>query len=134
MLNYLAPDVSVTGACPSSATIVGWIELSSQGIMTSISVSKAAQFSLRLGCTRSYLFPSTGYPHLTKLLKDTESVRIHCKNSVNYVLNNSEIMLQPWLLSNIVDTITSKVPEGLYEYVVLERAGLRIGFIGLIEE
>ncbi|KLO14900.1 Metallo-dependent phosphatase [Schizopora paradoxa] len=54
-----------------------------------------------------------GYPHLTNLLKDT-----------NF----------PWLLSNVVDTDTSTVPAGLHEYFVLERAGVRIGFIGLIEK
>lgn len=54
-----------------------------------------------------------GYPHLTTLLKDT-----------NF----------PWLLSNVVDVNTSTVPEGLHEYFVLERVGVRIGFIGLIEK
>ncbi|OCH95318.1 Metallo-dependent phosphatase [Obba rivulosa] len=54
-----------------------------------------------------------GYPHLSKLVQDT-----------NF----------PWVLSNIVDTTTSRVPEHLLEYVVLERAGVRIGFIGLVEK
>ncbi|KAF9532356.1 Metallo-dependent phosphatase-like protein [Crepidotus variabilis] len=54
-----------------------------------------------------------GYPHLTNLIKDT-----------NF----------PWLLSNIIDTRTSTVPKHVLEYLVLERAGLRIGFIGLVEE
>ncbi|EMD38646.1 hypothetical protein CERSUDRAFT_113824 [Gelatoporia subvermispora B] len=54
-----------------------------------------------------------GYPHLSKLILNT-----------NF----------PWLLSNIVDTATSRVPEHLLEYVVLERAGIRVGFIGLVEK
>ncbi|KAF5384466.1 hypothetical protein D9757_006409 [Collybiopsis confluens] len=40
----------------------------------------------------------------------------------------------PWLLSNIVDENTGKVPETMKELYVLERAGVRIGFIGLVEE
>lgn len=42
--------------------------------------------------------------------------------------------MQPWLLSNIIDSSTSKVPEFLHEYKVFERAGVRIGVIGLVEE
>ncbi|KAF7322681.1 25S rRNA adenine-N(1) methyltransferase [Mycena chlorophos] len=40
----------------------------------------------------------------------------------------------PWLLSNILDTDTSTVPAGLLEFVVLERQGIRIGVIGLVEK
>ncbi|KAL0071665.1 hypothetical protein AAF712_001522 [Marasmius tenuissimus] len=54
-----------------------------------------------------------GYPHLSNLVQDTSF---------------------PWLLSNIVDTTTSKVPEHLKEFVILERAGIKIGFIGLVEK
>ncbi|KAF9257781.1 Metallo-dependent phosphatase [Marasmius fiardii PR-910] len=54
-----------------------------------------------------------GFPHLTKLVQDTTF---------------------PWLLSNIVDTETSKVPESLHEFQVIERAGITIGVIGLVEE
>ncbi|KAF9472767.1 flagellar associated protein [Pholiota conissans] len=54
-----------------------------------------------------------GYPHLTKLIHDTKF---------------------PWILSNIIDTTTSRTPEGLHEYAVVERAGVRIGFIGLVEQ
>ncbi|KAH8108440.1 Metallo-dependent phosphatase [Phellopilus nigrolimitatus] len=54
-----------------------------------------------------------GYPHLTKLLEDTRF---------------------PWLLSNIVDTETSKVPDGLHQFHIIERCGVRIGFIGLVEK
>ncbi|KAH9484179.1 Trifunctional nucleotide phosphoesterase protein YfkN [Psilocybe cubensis] len=54
-----------------------------------------------------------GYPHLCKLVNDT-----------NF----------PWILSNIIDTTTSKIPQQLNEYVVIERSGVRIGFIGLVEE
>ncbi|KAI3613606.1 flagellar associated protein [Moniliophthora roreri] len=53
-----------------------------------------------------------GYPHLSKLVQDTKF---------------------PWLLSNIIDSTTSKVPEHLHEFQVLERAGLKIGIIGLVE-
>lgn len=42
--------------------------------------------------------------------------------------------LQPWLLSNIVDTETSKVPSALQEFQVFERAGVRVGVIGLVEK
>ncbi|KIK95089.1 hypothetical protein PAXRUDRAFT_407850 [Paxillus rubicundulus Ve08.2h10] len=54
-----------------------------------------------------------GYPRLSELVKDTAF---------------------PWLLSNIIDTNTNKVPEPLIEFHVLERIGVRIGFIGLVEE
>ncbi|KAJ7074326.1 Metallo-dependent phosphatase-like protein [Mycena amicta] len=54
-----------------------------------------------------------GYPHLSKLVEATSF---------------------PWLLSNIVDTATSSVPAGLHEFVVLERCGVRIGLIGLVEK
>ncbi|KAF9259288.1 Metallo-dependent phosphatase [Marasmius fiardii PR-910] len=39
----------------------------------------------------------------------------------------------PWLLSNIIDTNTGKVPEPMKEFCVVERAGIRIGIIGLVE-
>ncbi|KAL0567578.1 hypothetical protein V5O48_014416 [Marasmius crinis-equi] len=54
-----------------------------------------------------------GYPHLSNLVQDTKF---------------------PWLLSNIVDTTTSKVPEHLKEFHIIERAGIKIGFIGLVEK
>ncbi|KAI0048198.1 Metallo-dependent phosphatase [Auriscalpium vulgare] len=54
-----------------------------------------------------------GYPHLCKLIEDTTF---------------------PWLLSNIVDTATSKVPDHVSEFQVLERKGVRIGVIGLVEK
>ena len=41
---------------------------------------------------------------------------------------------QPWLLSNIIDSTTSKIPEPLKEYEIFERGGVRIGVIGLVEE
>jgi len=40
---------------------------------------------------------------------------------------------KPWVLSNIVDTTTNRVPESLREFLVLERRGLRIGIVGLVE-
>ncbi|KAF5391758.1 hypothetical protein D9757_001710 [Collybiopsis confluens] len=54
-----------------------------------------------------------GYPHLTELIKDCAF---------------------PWLLSNIIDTETSKIPLALKEFHVVERAGIRIGVIGLVEK
>ncbi|KAF8126527.1 Metallo-dependent phosphatase-like protein [Boletus edulis] len=54
-----------------------------------------------------------GYPHLSKLVDDTKF---------------------PWLLSNIVDENTNNVPEHLYLFKVLERSGVRVGVIGLVEE
>ncbi|EPQ58734.1 hypothetical protein GLOTRDRAFT_104166 [Gloeophyllum trabeum ATCC 11539] len=54
-----------------------------------------------------------GYPHLCKLVEKTSF---------------------PWLLSNIVDTERSRVPDHLNEFVVVERSGVRIGIIGLIEK
>ncbi|KAG6854980.1 hypothetical protein C0991_009803 [Blastosporella zonata] len=54
-----------------------------------------------------------GYPHLSKLVKDTTF---------------------PWLLSNIIDDETSKVPECLHEFQIFERTGIRIGVIGLVEK
>ncbi|PVF93825.1 Metallo-dependent phosphatase [Serendipita vermifera] len=52
-------------------------------------------------------------PHFLNLVKDS-----------NY----------PWLLSNIIDSDTGKVPEGLGTYEIIERAGARIGLVGLVEE
>lgn len=46
----------------------------------------------------------------------------------------ANITFKPWLLSNIVDTATSAIPEHLLEFVVLERAGLKLGVIGLVEK
>ncbi|KDQ60604.1 hypothetical protein JAAARDRAFT_708193 [Jaapia argillacea MUCL 33604] len=54
-----------------------------------------------------------GYPHLSKLIQATHF---------------------PWVLSNIVDNVTSRVPEHLHEFEVVERAGVRIGIIGLVEK
>ncbi|KAF8556890.1 Metallo-dependent phosphatase [Imleria badia] len=54
-----------------------------------------------------------GYPHLSKLVDDTKF---------------------PWLLSNIVDENTNNVPEHLHIFKVLERSGVRVGIIGLVEE
>ncbi|KAI8998871.1 Metallo-dependent phosphatase [Trametes punicea] len=54
-----------------------------------------------------------GYPHLSKLIQDT-----------NF----------PWLLSNIIDTQTSRIPEYLHEFYVFERSGVRVGVIGLVEK
>ncbi|KAF7983055.1 hypothetical protein HWV62_23947 [Athelia sp. TMB] len=54
-----------------------------------------------------------GYSHLTKLIHDTEF---------------------PWLLSNIIDSNTSRVPEHTHDFQVLERSGIRIGVIGLVEK
>ncbi|KAG8826388.1 hypothetical protein FRC17_008269 [Serendipita sp. 399] len=52
-------------------------------------------------------------PHFLKLVKDS-----------NY----------PWLLSNIIDSDTGKVPDGLHTFQVVERSGVRVGIIGLVEE
>ena len=41
---------------------------------------------------------------------------------------------EPWLLSNIVDENTNNVPEHLHLFKVLERSGVRVGIIGLVEE
>ncbi|THU76170.1 Metallo-dependent phosphatase [Dendrothele bispora CBS 962.96] len=52
-----------------------------------------------------------GYPQLVELAKDC-----------NF----------PWLLSNITDSNTSKIPAGLQEFSIIERAGLKIGVVGLV--
>ncbi|KDQ33721.1 hypothetical protein PLEOSDRAFT_1032941 [Pleurotus ostreatus PC15] len=54
-----------------------------------------------------------GYHHLRLLIADTKF---------------------PWLLSNIIDEKTSKVPDVLHEFKVVERSGIRIGIIGLVEK
>ncbi|KIK91235.1 hypothetical protein PAXRUDRAFT_13891 [Paxillus rubicundulus Ve08.2h10] len=54
-----------------------------------------------------------GYNHLSKLAKDT---------------------VAPWLLSNIIDTQTNGVPFPFKKYHIEERLGVRIGFIGLVQE
>ncbi|KAJ6492676.1 Metallo-dependent phosphatase-like protein [Mycena vulgaris] len=55
-----------------------------------------------------------GFPQLKKLLADTRFGG------------------QPWLLSNILDTNTGKVPEPLKD--IIEKAGIRIGLIELVEK
>ncbi|KAJ7511422.1 Metallo-dependent phosphatase [Mycena galericulata] len=54
-----------------------------------------------------------GYPQLKNLLAETRF---------------------PWVLSNIFDTRTGTVPEPLKDAHVIEKAGIRIGLIGLVEE
>ncbi|KAF5358493.1 hypothetical protein D9756_001737 [Leucocoprinus leucothites] len=54
-----------------------------------------------------------GYPQLTNLIKDST---------------------YPWILSNIIDSQTGKVPEFLNPFQVVERCGVRIGVIGLVEQ
>ncbi|KAJ7854667.1 Metallo-dependent phosphatase [Mycena olivaceomarginata] len=54
-----------------------------------------------------------GYPQLKTLLADTRF---------------------PWLLSNILDTNTGKVPEPLKDAHIIEKADIRIGLIGLVEK
>lgn len=54
-----------------------------------------------------------GFPQLKKLISNTTF---------------------PWLLSNIIDSRTGKVPETMKEFHVLERAGVKVGFIGLVEK
>ncbi|OAX32330.1 Metallo-dependent phosphatase [Rhizopogon vinicolor AM-OR11-026] len=54
-----------------------------------------------------------GYPHFCKLTKDSAF---------------------PWLLSNIIDENTGRVPVPLQELQVVERRGVRIGLIGLAEK
>jgi 5'-nucleotidase len=39
----------------------------------------------------------------------------------------------PWLLSNVFDTTTQAPLAKGKEYVIVERAGLKIGVIGLVE-
>ncbi|KXN90361.1 putative 5'-nucleotidase [Leucoagaricus sp. SymC.cos] len=54
-----------------------------------------------------------GYPRLKELILDTSF---------------------PWLVSNIIDKNTGKVPEPMKDVHVLERKGVRIGFVGLVEK
>ncbi|KAF8644157.1 hypothetical protein AX16_008684 [Volvariella volvacea WC 439] len=54
-----------------------------------------------------------GYPHLTKLIGSTTF---------------------PWILSNIIDSTTGRVPETIHEFRVIEKAGIRIGIVGLVEK
>ena len=74
-----------------------------------------------------------GYPHLSNLLQDCKFVRIVLHFYYN-VEHSSRSRFQPWLLSNIVDSDTGKVPAHLKEFEVFERAGVRIGVIGLVEK
>ncbi|OJA12758.1 hypothetical protein AZE42_07930 [Rhizopogon vesiculosus] len=54
-----------------------------------------------------------GYTHFRKLTKDSAF---------------------PWLMSNIIDENTGRVPVPLQELQVMERRGVRIGLIGLVEK
>jgi len=49
-------------------------------------------------------------------------------------LSTSTSFSQPWLLSNIIDVKTGTVPQGLHEFYVTERSGVRVGVIGLVEK
>lgn len=73
-----------------------------------------------------------GYPHLSKLMSDTTFVRSRIYTL--FIVDILTFYSKPWLLSNIIDTQTSKVPEPLLEFVVLERVGVRVGVIGLVEK
>lgn len=42
--------------------------------------------------------------------------------------------LEPWILSNIIDSTTGRTPEHLHPFQVIERCGVRVGIIGLVEE
>lgn len=44
------------------------------------------------------------------------------------------LAFEPWLLSNIVVEDTNNAPEHLHPFNVLERSGIRVGIIGLVEE
>jgi len=68
-------------------------------------------------------------PHFSKLAKDSNYVR-----TILIALPTDADLFQPWLLSNIVDTETGKVPKGSHEFHVIEKAGLCIGIVGLVEE
>ncbi|OCF34141.1 hypothetical protein I316_04090 [Kwoniella heveanensis BCC8398] len=54
-----------------------------------------------------------GYPHLTKLISASTF---------------------PWLMSNIVDQNTGKVPPPLKRYHIFQRCGVKVGVIGLVEQ
>lgn len=91
----------------------------------SISVSKG--ILILHGSNRLLL----GFPRLKELIEQTSFVRaIHFLG----LSATQETCSQPWLLSNIIDTTTGNVPVPMKEFVVLERSGLRIGLIGLVEE
>ncbi|KIJ34629.1 hypothetical protein M422DRAFT_213016 [Sphaerobolus stellatus SS14] len=70
------------------------------------------EFKLDVALTGNHDF-DFGYPHLTKLIKDC-----------NF----------PWILSNIHDSETGAVPEGLKEFIILERGDIKIGVIGVAEQ
>ncbi|CAG8612176.1 52_t:CDS:2, partial [Racocetra fulgida] len=40
----------------------------------------------------------------------------------------------PWLLSNVVDSKTDESPAGSKKFVVLEKGGLKLGIVGLVEK
>lgn len=65
-----------------------------------------------VGCVGNHEF-DFGFPRLKELINDTKF---------------------PWLLSNIIDENTRTVPETMKETFVLERGGIKIGFVGLVEE
>lgn len=45
-----------------------------------------------------------------------------------------ETLFKPWVLSNIIDSRTGKVPEGVQPFCIFERGGVNIGVIGVVEE
>ncbi|KAJ3572798.1 hypothetical protein NP233_g2848 [Leucocoprinus birnbaumii] len=68
---------------------------------------------ISLDFQRSPTQRTPGYPQLTSLVKDST---------------------YPWILSNIIDIRTGKTPAFLHPFQVVERCGVRIGVIGLVEQ
>jgi 5'-nucleotidase len=44
-----------------------------------------------------------------------------------------QLLISPGLLSNIVDVNTGRTPEPMHEYLIIEKCGLKIGLLGLVE-
>lgn len=86
--------------------------------------------------TRADDFDSS-WPHLQKLIGDctfpcasrSETFVLFCCAR----LTRTHTALPTGLLSNIVDERTGLTPPPLQEYLVLERCGLKIGIVGLVE-
>ena len=128
-MNEIAPDVALTGEC----IVVGLLPTSN---------SPLGNHDFDFGS------PTTVSMKLEAVLLTKHHYRISPFNEAPpsdkfrtyiHLIRPSRIVVlivfsQPWLLSNIIDNTTSKVPEYLKEYEIFEREGVRIGIIGLVEK
>jgi len=130
VINEIAPDVALTGErcavfelLPTYDLLLGNHDFDF-GSPTTVSIKLDTILSTKYYCRIS---PFNEAPPSNKF-----------RTYIHFIRPSRIVVLivfsQPWLLSNIIDNTTSKVPEYLKEYEIFEREGIRIGVIGLVEK